>query len=143
MICAKAALLAERYMESGNVAVSAEELGVFAYGGIVEQGQYPVRAVAAAQAPYAVYILIGKGIVYVLGAHFVGTGKVAVAPCTRLLTLIIAWSGSVPTLKETVSFISPLEEEVEFIYSISSTPFTCCSSGAATVLAITSGLAPG
>ena len=79
MICAKAALLAERDMESGNVAVSAEELGVFAYGGIVEQGQYPMRAVAAAQAPYAVYILIGKGIVYILCAHFIGTGKVAVA----------------------------------------------------------------
>ena len=39
--------------------------------------------------------------------------------------------------------MSPLEEEVEFMYSMSSTPFTCCSKGAATVLAITSGLAPG
>lgn len=38
-----------------------------------------MRAVAAAQAPYAVYILIGKGIVYILCAHFIDTGKVAVA----------------------------------------------------------------
>ena len=39
--------------------------------------------------------------------------------------------------------MSPLAEEVEFMYSMSSTPLTCCSMGAATVSAITSGLAPG
>ena len=71
------------------------------------------------------------------------SGNVLVAVCTRLFTLIMAWSGSVPTLKETIRFISPLEAEVEFIYNISSTPFTCCSIGAATVSAMTSGLAPG
>ena len=58
-------------------------------------------------------------------------------------TLCPMRNGVIAEVDETVKLISPLEDEVEFIYNISSTPLICCSKGAATVSAITSGLAPG
>ena len=50
---------------------------------------------------------------------------------------------SVPTSNVTVSLYVPDDEDVELIYIIPSTPFTCCSIGIPTVCAIVSALAPG
>ncbi len=52
-------------------------------------------------------------------------------------------SGSVPCLNAMVSTIWPSVAICEFMYSMPSTPLITCSSGAATVSAITCGLAPG
>ena len=41
------------------------------------------------------------------------SGSLANAACTLLLTLMVAWSGSVPTAKYTVRLIAPLLEELE------------------------------
>src|SRR5579872_4560968 len=50
---------------------------------------------------------------------------------------------SAPILKVTVRLSEPSMVEVEDMYSMSSTPTMACSSGAATVSAMTLGLAPG
>ena len=57
------------------------------------------------------------------------------------MTLIVASSIFVPILKY-ISRVSVPSDEVEDIYIIFSTPLICCSSGAATVLAIVSAFAP-
>ncbi len=54
-----------------------------------------------------------------------------------------ARSGLVPTAKVTVICSTPLDELVERMYSMPSTPLSDCSSGVATVSAMTSALAPG
>ncbi len=48
-----------------------------------------------------------------------------------------------PISNVTVSEYVPSLDDVELMYSMFSTPFTCCSIGAATVLANTSAFAPG
>jgi hypothetical protein len=70
-------------------------------------------------------------------------GKRGKARETRFCTWICAMSGSVPCLKAMVSTIWPSTAIWELMYSMPSTPLITCSSGAATVSAITSGLAPG
>ena len=71
------------------------------------------------------------------------SGSVASALCTRLLTLIAARSGSVPIANVTVWFSAPLLALAERRYSMPSTPLIAWSSGAATVCATVSALAPG
>jgi len=56
---------------------------------------------------------------------------------------MVAWSGLVPMAKVTVIVSVPEPVEVDFMYSIFSTPLMFCSSGAATVDAILSADAPG
>ena len=71
------------------------------------------------------------------------SGSWDTAACTRLSTLIAARSGSVPTANVTVIDRKPLPALAERRYSMPSTPLICCSSGAATVSAIVSAVAPG
>ncbi|SAJ32524.1 Uncharacterised protein [Enterobacter cloacae] len=52
-------------------------------------------------------------------------------------------SGSMCWSKVMVRIIRPSVADCEDMYSIPSTPVIACSSGVATVCAITSGLAPG
>ena len=70
-------------------------------------------------------------------------GKELRAIFTLFCTSTVAISISVPTSKVTVSLYVPDEDDVELIYIIPSTPFTCCSIGIPTVWAIVSALAPG
>ncbi len=62
---------------------------------------------------------------------------------TRFWTSCCALSGSVPSLKVTVVVKTPSEVAWLFMYSMSSTPLICSSSGVATVSEMTTGLAPG
>ncbi|CRN38103.1 hypothetical protein PAERUG_P52_2_London_26_VIM_2_02_13_03995 [Pseudomonas aeruginosa] len=62
---------------------------------------------------------------------------------TRFCTWIWAMSGSMCWSKVMVRIIRPSVADCEDMYSIPSTPVIACSSGVATVCAITSGLAPG
>ncbi len=71
------------------------------------------------------------------------SGRRGVASCTRLLTAKVALSTSVPTSKVAVIVVTPLEAEDELKYSMPSTPESCSSIGAATVLASVSADAPG
>jgi len=61
----------------------------------------------------------------------------------RLLTLSVALSMSVPMLNVTWICTMPFADEVEFMYSMSSTPLIAFSSGAATVDSSTGAEAPG
>ncbi len=70
-------------------------------------------------------------------------GRSGRARWTRLLTLMAFWSGLVPISNVTVRFIVPEPVDVESWYSMFSTPLICCSSGAATVAATVSAVAPG
>src|SRR5256885_4358474 len=71
------------------------------------------------------------------------SGSRGSAICTRLLTLKTDWSTLVPGSKVAVICSEPLEEDVELKYESFSTPESCSSIGAATVLASVSALAPG
>ena len=71
------------------------------------------------------------------------SGSRGVASCTRLLTLNTALSTSVPTSKVAVIVVCPLLDEDEPKYSRFSSPDSCSSIGAATVLARVSADAPG
>ncbi len=70
-------------------------------------------------------------------------GSLGTTCATRFCTCTCALSRSVPTANVTVSVIRPSEVDCENVYSMSSTPLSCCSSGPATVSAMTLGLAPG
>ena len=61
----------------------------------------------------------------------------------RLLTLSVAWSMSVPISKVTWICTMPFADEVEFMYSMFSTPLIAFSIGAATVDSSTAAEAPG
>ncbi len=71
------------------------------------------------------------------------SGRRGRAACTRLLTLKVARSTSVPTSKVAVMVSAPSEPAVELKYSMPSMPESCSSMGAATVCAMVSALAPG
>jgi hypothetical protein len=62
---------------------------------------------------------------------------------TRFCTFTWLMSGLLPGRKKTLIVRLPVEELVEKKYSRLSTPLICASSGAATVLAMTSAVAPG
>lgn len=62
---------------------------------------------------------------------------------TRFCTWICATSGSMCCSNEMVSTIRPSVDIWDCMYIMPSTPLTACSSGDATVSAITCGLAPG
>ena len=70
-------------------------------------------------------------------------GSRGVASDTRFCTLTAAMSGLVPTANVMAIDSVPVDELFERMYSMCSTPFSACSSGAATVSAMTSALAPG
>ncbi len=75
--------------------------------------------------------------------RWTSSGSRGSARDTRFCTWICAMSGSVPCLNAMVSTMRPSVAIWEFMYSMPSTPLITCSSGAATVSAMTSGLAPG
>jgi hypothetical protein len=70
-------------------------------------------------------------------------GSCAMAWLTRFCTLTWLMSVSVPGLKKTLIVRLPEDELADWKYSRLSTPLICASSGAATVLAMTSAVAPG
>ena len=74
---------------------------------------------------------------------FTASGKEFMATLTRFCTMTVAMSISVPTSKVTVKAYMPDADEVELMYIIPSTPFTCCSMGMPTVCATVSAFAPG
>src|SRR5262245_14142703 len=71
------------------------------------------------------------------------SGSVGKAWLTRFCTSTWALSRLVLSLKVTVRLYDPSLVDCEDMYSMFSTPLTCCSMGAATVLATTVALAPG
>lgn len=71
------------------------------------------------------------------------SGRPDSAAATRFWTWTWAMSRSVPSSNVTVSDMEPSLADWLSMYSIPSTPLTCCSIGVATVSAITSGVAPG
>jgi hypothetical protein len=71
------------------------------------------------------------------------SGKPGSAMATRFWTRTWAASRSTPISKVMVREYDPSAELVEDMYSMPSTPLTCCSMGAATVAATTWALAPG
>ena len=71
------------------------------------------------------------------------SGSRGVASCTRLLTLKVALSTSVPTSNVAVIVAWPFDAELELKYNRFSTPESCSSIGAATVFASVSAEAPG
>ena len=72
-----------------------------------------------------------------------GVGSSGMASVTRFCTMTRAVFRSVPMSKVTVSVYEPSLPICEDMYSMPSTPLTCCSIGAATVSATTWALAPG
>ena len=62
---------------------------------------------------------------------------------TRFCTSTCALSRSVPSANVTVSVTTPSLVDCDDVYSMSSTPLMACSSGDATVSAMTCGFAPG
>ncbi len=62
---------------------------------------------------------------------------------TRFCTFTWLVSGSLPGLNTTLTKTAPEDELTELKYSRLSMPLICASSGAATVLAMTSAVAPG
>ena len=71
------------------------------------------------------------------------SGSRGTAACTRLLTLIAARSGSEPIANVTLIISVPSPELTDCMYSMFSTPLISFSSGAATVSAMVSAVAPG
>ena len=71
------------------------------------------------------------------------SGSSGRARLTRFCTSTWAMSRSTPFLKVTVRLYWPSLVLCDDMYSMSSTPLTCCSIGAAMVVATTSALAPG
>src|SRR5437660_7755425 len=70
-------------------------------------------------------------------------GSCGMARATRFCTLTRAVFRSVPTSNVTVSEYEPSLPHCDDMYSMPSTPLTCCSMGAATVSETTWALAPG
>ena len=71
------------------------------------------------------------------------SGRTGVARATRFCTSTWAVLTSVPIAKVTVRLYPPSLVDCDDMYSMFSTPLTCCSTGAATVSATTRALAPG
>ena len=71
------------------------------------------------------------------------SGSVGWAMATRFCTSTWAMFGSVPTAKVTSRMYEPSLLLCDDMYSMFSTPTTCCSIGAATVSAMIRALAPG
>src|SRR5205823_14593080 len=71
------------------------------------------------------------------------SGSDGSATASRLWTCTWALSRLVPISNVMVSEYDPSDELVEDMYIMFSTPLTCCSIGAATVLATSLALAPG
>ncbi|MNS63062.1 hypothetical protein D3C72_961470 [compost metagenome] len=85
----------------------------------------------------------GELLTVVMPSRRTSSGRRGSACETRFCTSCWALSGSVPSLKVTVSVSRPSLLDCDDMYSMSSTPLICSSSGEATVSAITLGLAPG
>jgi hypothetical protein len=90
-----------------------------------------------------IWMKLAFALVTVMPLRRTSSGSRGSARRTRLLTLVAAWSMSVPISKVTVVVTRPLEVEIELTYSMSSTPLICSSIGAATVFWSASALAPG
>jgi hypothetical protein len=71
------------------------------------------------------------------------SGSCGNAKLTRFCTRTWAMFRSVPLLNVTVSVYVPSLVHCDVMYSMSSTPFTCCSMGDAIVSDTTCALAPG
>ena len=85
----------------------------------------------------------GDALLVVTPSRCTSCGSFGNACATRFCTCTCALSTSVPSLKVTVSVITPSEVACEYWYSMSSTPVIACSSGEATVSAMVFGFAPG
>ena len=70
-------------------------------------------------------------------------GSIGIAMFTRFCVRTAARSGSVPIAKVTVRSSAPRSELDDVMYSMFSTPLTCCSIGAVTVSSSTEAFAPG
>src|SRR3954470_16388329 len=88
-------------------------------------------------------VMSGVDLLTVTPMRCTSCGNFGVACATRFCTSTCALSTSVPSLNVTVSVITPSLVACENWYSMSSTPVIACSSGPATVSAITFGFAPG
>src|SRR5262249_19314774 len=71
------------------------------------------------------------------------SGRIGSASDSRVCTSTCEMFRSVPGLNVTVSLYEPSLAHCEDMYSMFSTPLTCCSMGAATVSATTCAFAPG
>jgi hypothetical protein len=72
-----------------------------------------------------------------------GVGNSGMARATRFCTITSAVFKSTPTSNVTDSVYEPSLADCDDMYSMPSTPVTCCSIGAPTVSATTWALAPG
>ena len=75
--------------------------------------------------------------------RFTRSGSSGSASDSRFCTMTCEMFRSLPGLNVIVSVYAPSLVHCDDIYIIRSTPFTCCSIGAATVSATTCALAPG
>src|SRR5476649_1728396 len=88
-------------------------------------------------------VRLGDDLIVVTPIWRTSSGSRGKARCTRFCTSVSACETLVPILKVTVSIRLPSAVDCDDIYNMLSTPLICCSSGVATVSAITLGLAPG
>src|SRR6516165_2912026 len=87
--------------------------------------------------------MLGDCLLTVTPVALTTSGNVGKAWLTRFCTSTWAMFRSVPSSKVTVRLYPPSFVHCDDMYSIFSTPLTCCSIGAATVSAMTCALAPG
>src|SRR6516162_5277559 len=87
--------------------------------------------------------MLGDCLLTVTPVALTTSGSVGSAWLTRFWTSTWAMFRSVPSSKVTVRLYPPSLVDCDDMYSMRSTPLTCCSMGAATVSATTTALAPG
>src|SRR5436305_14285206 len=87
--------------------------------------------------------MLGDCLLTVTPVALTTSGRVGRAWLTRFCTSTWAMFRLVPSAKVTVRLYPPSLVDCDDMYSIFSTPLTCCSMGAATVSATTTALAPG
>src|SRR5471030_2342806 len=88
-------------------------------------------------------VRLGDDLIVVTPIWRTSSGSRGKARCTRFCTSVSACVTLVPILKVTVRIRLPSDVDCDDMYSMLSTPLICCSSGVATVSAMTLGLAPG
>src|SRR6266849_10954731 len=87
--------------------------------------------------------MLGDCFLTVTPVTLITSGNVGSAWATRFCTSTCAVSRLTPSLNVTVQLYEPSLLDCEDMYIMFSTPWICCSMGAATVSATTLALAPG
>ncbi len=87
--------------------------------------------------------MLGDFFLTVTPRRLTRSGRIGSASDTRFCTSTCAMFRSTPFLNVTVRMYVPSLVHCDDMYSMLSTPLTCCSIGAATVSATTWALAPG